>query len=199
MYHDLVTEKSFQVLQNFKRQYAFVLIGGWAAYLYTKGLKSRDIDFICDYQELQKLKAQYELVKNDRLKKYEIHMGEFDVDIYLPFYSDLGIPVDDLIKMTRLLDGFEVLEPEALLILKQNAYHDRQGSTKGEKDRLDIISLLNKGPVDIKKYTVLMRKYGLKNYADNLRKLLKDTREAPELGIGEHSFSRLKRRILADI
>src|SRR3989338_3375463 len=83
-YHDLITEKSFQALQKLKRKHDFVLIGGWAVFLYTKALKSRDIDFICDYEELQKLKAEYDLVKNDRLKKYEIHMGEFDVDIYVP-------------------------------------------------------------------------------------------------------------------
>ena len=67
-YHDIITEKSWQKLQKLRRLYNFILIGGWAVYIYTKALKSKDIDFICDYETLQKLKESYDLVKNDRLK-----------------------------------------------------------------------------------------------------------------------------------
>lgn len=197
-YHDLITEKSWRVLQDFKRRYRFILIGGWAVYLYTKGLKSRDIDFICDYEELQKLKEKYDLVKNERLKKYEIHMGEFDVDIYVPFYSELGIPTDDLLKMTRSVSGIEVLPKESLLILKQRAYFDRAGSAKGEKDKLDIIALLNSG-INIEEYSRLIKTYNLADFKNNLKKLLSETREAPELGLKEHAFARLKKEVLKNL
>lgn len=197
-YHDLITEKSWRVLQDFKRQYRFILIGGWAVYLYTKALKSRDIDFICDYEELQKLKLQFDLIKNERLKKYEIHMGEFDVDIYVPFYSELGIPVEDLESMTKSVSGIQVLSKEALLILKQRACFDRAGSPKGEKDKLDILALLKSG-LDFEQYAALLNKYGLHDFSINLKKLLAETREAPELGIQEHAFARLKREVVKQL
>ncbi len=111
-YHNLITEKSWQYLQTLKRHYNFILIGGWAVYLYGKALKSKDIDIICDYEELQKLKANFNLYKNDRLKKCEIHQGEFDVDIYLPFFSDLGLPVEEIQKKVRNIEGFLVPELE---------------------------------------------------------------------------------------
>lgn len=70
-YHNLVTDKSFHILQNLKRRYDFILIGGWAVYFFTKSLKSKDIDCILDHTTLQKIRDAYTLVKNERLKKYE--------------------------------------------------------------------------------------------------------------------------------
>ncbi len=194
-YHDLITEQSWKKLQELKGHHAFTLIGGWAVYLYTKGLKSRDIDFICSYEELQKLKNQYDLQKNDRLKKYEIHQGTFDIDIYVPFYSNLGLPVEDLEKMTRSVSGFRVLAPEPLLILKQKAFQDRAGSLKGEKDKIDIIALL-KDAVDMKRYEKLLAEYGQKSCLADLKTLLKTIRDVPELGLTAHALARLKKRIL---
>lgn len=197
-YHDLITEKSLEMLQTLRRKYRFILIGGWAVWLYTKALKSRDIDFICDYEELEKLKTEYELMKNDRLKKYEIHAGEFDIDIYVPFYSDLGIPVEELQKITKSIEGFTVLSPEPLLILKQKAYQERAGSIKGEKDKIDIIALLS-ATFNISHYKELLKKYRLEDFAENLRKLLKEIREVPELHISQHAFAHLKRKILLEL
>lgn len=197
-YHDLITEKSWAKLQELRRSFRFILIGGWAVYLYTKGLKSSDIDFICDFDELQKLRSGFELIKNERLKKYEIHAGEFDIDIYVPFFSDLGIAVEDLMHMTSDVEGFTVIKREPLLILKQKAFSERALSAKGEKDRLDIISLLKAG-VDIKKYTSLLHTYGLDDYKDQIKKLFAEMREAPELGIGAHAFSKLKNGIMKGI
>lgn len=195
MYNDLITEKSWKKLQELKRRYSFVLIGGWAVYCYVHGLKSRDIDFICSYEELQKLKMMYDLVKNDRLKKYEIRMGEFDVDIYVPFFSDLAIPIEALMKLTTQQDGFTVLIPEALLILKQNAYKDRRGSSKGEKDRLDILALVT-GEIDLARYVALAKQYKLEDLPTELRNILEETRDVPELNINEHAFSRVKKGLL---
>ena len=60
-YHDIVTQKSWEELKKLNKKVKFVLIGGWATYLYTKELKSKDID------------------------------------IYLPHYSEIGIPKEFLI------------------------------------------------------------------------------------------------------
>ena len=51
-YQNIITAKSFQILQALKRQYDFILIGGWAVFLYTRTLKSKDIDIIVDYPAL---------------------------------------------------------------------------------------------------------------------------------------------------
>jgi hypothetical protein len=140
-YHNLITEKSFQYLQALNKKYEFVLIGGWAVYLWSRALKSKDIDIIIDYSELAKLKEDYEVAKNDRLKKYEIKTGEFDVDIYLPHYSEIGIGVEDVQKEIVVREGFMIPALEMLLILKLYAWSERRGSAKGQKDELDIFSL----------------------------------------------------------
>lgn len=197
-YHDIITEKSWKSLQEMKRRYNFILIGGWAVYLYTKGLKSRDIDIICDYETLQKLKTDYELIKNERLKKYEVHQGEFDIDIYVPFFSELGLPVENLQKMTTVKEGFSLITPEALLILKQKAHHDRAQSLKGEKDKIDIIALLYNG-VDMKKYKTLIKKYELKECLSELKMLLQTTYSVPELNLKDHTFAKWKRKIVSGL
>lgn len=197
-YHDIMTEKSWKFLQKMKRRYKFILIGGWAVHCYTKALKSKDIDIICDYETLQKLKTDYELIKNERLKKYEVHQGEFDIDIYVPFFSELGLPVEDLQKMTNIKEGFILITSEALLILKQKAHRDRAQSLKGEKDKIDIISLLYNG-IDIKKYKTLIKKYGLKDYLSELKILLQKTHAVPELNLKDHTFAKWKRKIINDL
>ena len=96
-YNDLVTQKSWQTLGQLKKQIKFVLIGGWAVYLYTKALKSKDIDIIVDFGQLEKLRNDFSVSKNERLLKYEARREEVQIDVYLPHYSDLGIPAEEII------------------------------------------------------------------------------------------------------
>lgn len=67
-YQQLITEKSFKVLQDLKRQYKFILISDWAVFCILKSLKLKDIDIICDYDELERLKEKFDIFKNERLK-----------------------------------------------------------------------------------------------------------------------------------
>ena len=117
-YHDLITEKSFGILQELRKKFKFILIGGWAVFLYTKSLKSKDIDIIIDYDELGKIKKEYDVSKNERLKKYEVKSGGIDIDIYLPYFSDLGLKAEQAQNYCQNLEGFFVPIPEVLLILK---------------------------------------------------------------------------------
>ena len=71
-YRDQVTQKSWQLLQDMAKKYKFVLIGGWAVWLYTHQLKSKDIDLVVEFDQLERLRQDFSLTKNDRLKKYEI-------------------------------------------------------------------------------------------------------------------------------
>lgn len=194
-YHELITEQSWKLLQELKRRHTFILIGGWAVFLYTKALKSKDIDIICDFPELEALREHHALRKNDRLKKYEIATGEVDIDIYVPFFSDLGIPVEEVQRHTTTREGFVVPTTEVLLALKCKAWLDRGHTLKGEKDRIDVISLLRAG-VDLAEFTELLARFGLNHYRETLRTLLIETREIPELGMNVHQYARFKRVIL---
>ena len=122
-YHDLITEKSWQILQELKRRHTFILIGGWAVYLYTKQLKSKDVDVI---------------------------------------------------------------------------WYDRAHSAKGEKDRIDIVGLVQSG-IAWDAYLSLLNAHKLTKYRDELEVLLQEIIEVPELQLNAHQYAKLKRAALAHL
>lgn len=155
-WHDIQTEKSWKILQGMKGKFPFTLIGGWAVYLWARSQKSKDIDIIVDIKTLAMLKKNYDLRKNDLMKKYEIKTDDIDIDIYAKHYSQLGIPIEDI--ETTTIEGFEVAKPEFLLALKQAAEMARRESEKGEKDRIDIFGMLLKCEIDFRKYRKILGK-----------------------------------------
>ncbi|PIP63043.1 hypothetical protein COW98_00735 [Candidatus Roizmanbacteria bacterium CG22_combo_CG10-13_8_21_14_all_35_9] len=195
-YQQFLTDKSFTLLTELKKQYRFILIGGWAVFFYTKSLKSKDIDIIVDFSDLQKIKKDFSLEKNERLKKYQIKLEGIDVDIYLPFYSDLGLPVEKIINKTTLVNGFALLEKEILLLTKLKAYQDRKESVKGQKDFIDIISLVLLEDFDFEYFLKLGKKYKLRKSLKLLRELLEKTREVEELNLNQHAFAKKKKEVL---
>jgi len=195
-YHSLVTEKSYEFLQDLKRDYQFILIGDWAVYLYTRALKSKDIDIIVNYDELAKLRENFDVFKNDRLKKYEIKTGEFDIDVYLPHYSKLGVDAQEIQKKSIVREGFVVPELEMLFLLKLFAWKNRKGSAKGRKDELDIFSLIFLPEFDSKKYLVQIEKHRMDELHGDLAALIKNTSRIEELGINEQKMAKLKKIIL---
>lgn len=194
-YHELITEKSFKILQDLKRKFNFVLIGGWAIFLYSKALKSKDIDLIVDYDELEKIRQDFQLFKNERLKKYEIKIGEIDVDIYLPYFSKIGFPVEEIKNYTQSVEGFIVPSPEILLILKTITLMERKGTTKGRKDLIDIFSLLKEEKINWQKYKELIEKYNLKEIDGEFKKLISSQDAIPELNLLNHKISKLKKAV----
>jgi hypothetical protein len=198
-YHDLVTEKSFKVLQDLKKKFDFILIGGWAIYLYTKALKSKDIDIIIDYNELEKFKREFEIFKNERLKKYEIKIEEIDIDIYLPYFSDLKFPLEKIKDHIQSIEGFKVPIPEILLILKVATYFERRGTTKGEKDFLDIFILIKNEKINWQKYKELIENYQLKEINQKFKEIISSAKSIPQLNLLNHQISRLKKKILEEI
>ena len=197
-WNSILTEKSWKVLLDLKqKEFDFIIIGGWAAYLLTKLHKSKDIDIVLkDHKDLDFLKKNYDLRKNDNLKKYEIKFEEIDLDIYAPFYSKLAIPAEDLKKYTIKTQGFEVVKPEALLILKQGAEIYRKYSVKGEKDRVDIMTLLLFADIDFKEYFNLLKIYKLEEYYDRLKKIINNFNEVKYLGLNPREFKLRKSRLI---
>jgi hypothetical protein len=177
-WNDISTRKSWDLLKTLHTQLRFIVIGGWAIYLWTHAMKSKDIDILLtNWEDLETIKKRFEPRKNDRLKKYEIIVSDIDVDIYLPHYSQMVIPCDQLITMATTKEGFYVLRPEPLLILKQQAQHERQESIKGQKDRVDILSLLSAAPLDFMEYKRLTEQYKVPFYRDELRKIIITAKE----------------------
>ena len=198
-WHSSITEKSWTILLELKRQFQFVLIGGWAVYLYTYALKSRDIDIILEYEELARLRATYPVVKNERLKKYEARAQEVEIDLYLPHYSNPGLPAEIILKETDICEGIRVPIPEVLLLLKLNVFQQRKLSTKGEKDKLDIFSMLAKANLNLNRVLLLSQCYQKEALVQELRSLLKETSQVPQLNLSVHGFSRLKKQILSNL
>ncbi|OGZ23824.1 MAG: hypothetical protein A2896_00860 [Candidatus Nealsonbacteria bacterium RIFCSPLOWO2_01_FULL_43_32] len=198
-YHELITEKSFKTLQELRKKFKFILIGGWAVFLYTKSLKSKDIDMVIDYDELGRIKKAYALSKNDRLKKYEIKSEGIDVDIYLPYFSDLGLKAEQIQNYCQNIEGFLAPIPEVLLILKVYAYGHRRGTNKGRKDLIDIFSLLKNAKIDWPKYQELIKKYALENLNEDFKNLVSSARAVPELKLLNHQIARLKKDVLKNL
>jgi len=198
-YHNLITEKSFEVLQGLCRKFDFILIGGWAVFLYTKALKSKDIDIILDYSGLAKIKKEFGVSKNERLKKYETKINEISIDIYLPYFSELGLPVEDIKNYCRSFEGFVVPSPEVMLILKAHVLKERSGTTKGRKDLLDIFSLFEKTKIDWKIYRKLIKKYGFEKLRKELKKAVWQQTRSAEIGLTNYKIAKLKKEVLKNI
>ncbi len=195
---DLITAKSFEYLQKLRREYEFVLIGGWAVFMYTNALKSRDIDIIVDFKTLSQFQKDFHLYKNERLKKYEVKELDFDIDIYVPHYSNPGIKAEEIIKHVAEKEGFTLPIIEMLLLVKQIVFKERRGSIKGEKDRIDIISLLQE-PINARRYEELLALYDCKNLKDDLKALLDSAVEVKELGLHQQKMAQLKRSVYKDL
>lgn len=198
-WHELITYKSFEALKSLKKDFDFILIGGWAVFLYTHSLKSKDIDLIIDFDSLSEFKKKFEVVKNERLKKYETKIGEIDIDLYVPFYSSPGLPAEKIKNYTVIKEGFVVPKPEVLLILKQGAFSQRRGSPKGGKDKIDIFSLLLLPGFDFNFYKKVLEKNKKEGELDNLKELLGETTEVLELDLNRKKIADFKKRILKKI
>jgi len=177
-WNDIIIQRSWELLKDLNKKFDFIVIGGWGIYLWTHAMKSKDIDILLSsWDDLEIIKKQFEARKNDRLRKYEIVILDVDVDIYVPHYSRMVIPCNDLLNMAVSREGFKVLEPEPLLILKQQAFIDRKDSIKGQKDRVDVLSLLVSNVVDFKKYKNLLRRYKIDYFKNELREIINNAKE----------------------
>ena len=202
-WNDEITEKSWERLIELRNRFNFILIGGWAVYLYTARNKSKDIDIIVDYDTLWSMKNTYgALKKNDHLKKYEINLEEgIDVYIYVPKYSELVIPVKDIFNLTIEREGFILPKEEALAILKIDAFIDRHNSTKGKKDAIDITNLVFFSDFDFNFFKELTIKYDLPDYPRILLTIIEkfDLSYIEYLALNENEFAKLRKKYIEEI
>ncbi len=198
-WNDVATDRSWEVLRELKRKFDFILIGGWACYMLTKIIKSKDIDIIVDFETLGRMKAELMLKKNPLLRKYEAIVKDISIDIYVPFYSEFVVPVEFIQKNLIEISGFRIPKPEILLLLKQQAELERKDSVKGQKDRVDILNLLINCELDIEEYKKLVRSFSLEKYRKRLGEIVQTARREFEyLGITNPREIRLKKRKILD-
>lgn len=195
-YRDSVVQKSWELLTDLQRQYKFVLIGGWAVWLYTRQLKSKDIDIVVDLSELEKLKNSYDMFKNDRLKKYEFRQGEVEIDVYTSYFSNPGIPAEDIAADARIVAGFQLPSLELLLVLKIVAWAGRRASPKGRKDLIDIIGLLNNPLINADKISKSFKREEVKSKITRLAEAIQDLTSISELELNRHQTAKAKKRWL---
>lgn len=197
-WNELVTRKSWETLTALSKEYDFIVIGGWAVYLWTGIHKSKDIDIVVDYDMLNLLKHRYNLEKNERLKKYEIKMGEFDIDIYLPGYSKLAFPLEALGGYVENIQGIRVPIPEILVILKQGGEIARRGSIKGKKDVIDILTILIYTDFSLERYREIIKKFSLSYLEEELKKEIElfNPKDCEYLGQDFNEFAKWKKRFL---
>ena len=129
--------------------------------------------------------------------KYEIKINEVDIDIYTAFYSELAISVEQ-IRSTKI-EGFDVVRTEELLILKQGAEIDRKESEKGEKDRLDILSLLFYCDIKFDEYFKILKKINREYFYDRLIKVVKDFNEYKYFNMTPRQLKLKKNEILGKL
>ncbi|MBZ1356610.1 MAG: hypothetical protein KY054_02460, partial [Candidatus Nealsonbacteria bacterium] len=93
-------------------------------------------------------------------------------------------------------EGFLIPEIEILLILKLYAWSARRGSAKGQKDELDIFSLLFLPEFNWQRCLDYTRIFHLENYNDFLIELVKKTKEIKELGVNQQKMAKIRKKIL---
>jgi hypothetical protein len=129
-----------------------VLIGGWGTWVRTGGPMSHDIDLIVTRPQLASLTALVDDMSESRHlagRKWRGALEGIHLDLYVPHQSRLGrhleLRTERLVRRTEVVDGWVVLEPPAHLATKLAALVDRPDSAPGDKDRHEIMALLDQG------------------------------------------------------
>ena len=110
-----------------------------------------------------------------------------------------NIPVEDLKDHTTKIENINVVIPEILLILKQGAELDRKYTIKGNKDQIDILTLIIYSDIVFKKYNLLLKKYNLEHYSKRLKEIIKKFKDTDYLNMNLREFKLKKEKLLKKI
>lgn len=150
-----VQEQEFQVLLSACSEISelfpegVVFIGGIAVFLHAKNQPSttslaeftHDADFYISLSDMGDLRDMEELTPNRRLSKHQMIKRGFEFDIYTERQASLIVPYDQVVAHSKVYDQIRVAALEHLLVLKLEAFADRKGSAKGDKDAKDLIRI----------------------------------------------------------
>lgn len=124
-------------------------IGGIAVYLHAINLPdtrefaetTHDADLYISLADMADLRDLEEVTANRRLSKHQMVKNGFEFDIYTERQSSLIVPYDAVMAHALAYDRIRVASLEHLLVLKLEAFADRKGSAKGDKDAKDLIRI----------------------------------------------------------
>lgn len=126
-----------------------VFIDGIAVYLHAINLPgtrelaeaTHDADIYISLADMADLRDIEEVTANRRLSKHQMVKHGFEFDIYTERQSSLIVPYDAVVAHAAVYDGIRVASLEHLLVLKLEAFADRKGSAKGDKDAKDLLRI----------------------------------------------------------
>jgi len=136
------------------------------------------------------------------MKRYEIKLMEgLNINIYLPKYSKLVIPIEDIENLTLMKDGFILPKPEVLLILKIAEYLDNQNNIIGTESAINIASLVLFANCDFNLFKELIDKYKLRGYIKLLFLIIEkfDRSLIKYLDLNENEFAKLRKKYIDEI
>ncbi len=153
------TNRSLEVLRALPEGLDFVLIGGWAVYLYVGNQKSEDVDIAINLDKLDFFR-KYGIEGYDGTTiKYSIINGT-RVDLFISGYTDrdLPLPISKIMRDYVVIEGMKVVDRELLLLLKLWGYfgHDE---VKIRKDIIDVVSLVFYGSIGFEKFASYIKEY----------------------------------------
>jgi hypothetical protein len=153
------TNKSLKLLGSLTNHVDFVLIGGWAVYMYVGAQKSQDIDIVVDYDSLNYFR-QFGISEYPHSKiKYSVVDGVV-VDLFVEEFIDPDMPfpskmvLDNYVRMQSI----KVVDRNILILLKLWGYFSAD-EIKHRKDIIDVVSLLFYGGIDLKKVRRYVERY----------------------------------------
>ena len=148
--HTLSWDELFSTYQKLIRELqGSVVIGGVAVYLHTiehattkrwAGM-THDGDLYLSYEDLGFLRDHEDVTSNPRLKKHQVRKNNIEFDVYVQHQHGLLVSYDEVFAHAVMMEDVRVAAIEHLMILKLEAYRDRQDSSKGQKDAQDLIRL----------------------------------------------------------
>ncbi|MGH9244893.1 MAG: hypothetical protein ACRD29_11365 [Acidimicrobiales bacterium] len=129
-----------------------VLIGGWGTWVRIGGAMSHDIDLIVTRPQLAVITTMVGDASESRHlggRKWRATLEGIHLDLYVPHLSRLGehlqLRTERLVERRERVDRWTVLDVPGHLATKLAALVDRPDSLPGEKDRQEILALLDLG------------------------------------------------------
>ena len=108
--------------------------------------------------------------------------------MYVEHQHGLPVPFDELQSCARPLEGMHVASPEHLLILKLSAAKDREGSAKGEKDKRDIIRIIQTIEKDSARHPEILGRFLTDDDWKKIESIINDVRLTDRIS-GGNSFN----------
>jgi hypothetical protein len=184
-----------------------VFIGGIAVYLHAKNVKAasefaeftHDADFYISLADMGDLRDIEEVTANRRWSKHQMVKRGFEFDIYTERQSSLIVPYDAIVASSVVVTGIRLASPEHLMVLKLEAFADRKGTAKGDKDAKDVLriaTVMRRGPQALRKTLVVPH---LRDEHIELMALVARGPHAPALARGSAKVAKQLRRDLTEI